>query len=221
MFYCRSYEASLAGDLTSLALCWVDGVEETNIWIIESTLILPSLKTSMQSPFFTSLLLVNLLLGQGGKFWLGLIRLFILAGRSEIHSSSSKQMSSSCWEENTAACSCTASLAPRAAGKGPACGPVVFHICLRSPVTLDSWEGCDSSHYSPAHISHLNWEGKWPSLPFSLDAALGRRGTLTRSLELSSSPLSGPSLSCAAARTQRLMLVISCFVCFFFFFHIL
>lgn len=123
-------------------------------------------------------------------------------------------MSSSCWEENTAACSCTASLAPRAAGKGPACGPVVFHICLRSPVTLDSWEGCDSSHYSPAHISHLNWEGKWPSLPFSLDAALGHSRTLTRSLELSSSLLSGPSLSRVATHTQRLD-VVFCFFSYF------
>lgn len=114
------------------------------------------------------------LIGRRSVVWLkGLIALLIIVVRSGIHSSSSEQMSSSCCEEDAADCRCKGSLAPRAAGKGPACGTVVCHICLRSPAILDSWEGCDSSHYSPAHTSHLNWEGKWPRLPSSLDAAPG------------------------------------------------
>lgn len=44
-------------------------------------------------------------------------------------------MSSSCCEQNAAACTCKGSLGPGAAGKGPACSPVVFHISPRSPAT--------------------------------------------------------------------------------------
>lgn len=63
--------------------------------------------------------------------------------------------------------------------------------------------------FSRTHtVSHLNWEGKWPGLPLSLDAAPDLRRTLTGSSELSSSPLSGPSLSSVTTHTSRLMLCV-------------
>lgn len=49
---------------------------------------------------------------------------------------------------------------PELQEEGLASDIVVFHVCLRGPVNQDSWGGCNSSHYSAAHISHINWEGK-------------------------------------------------------------
>lgn len=154
----------------------------------------------------------QLIIGTRSVVWLkSFIKLSIIAIRSWINSSTGEQMSSSCWEENAAA---KALWAPELQEKAQPVVPLFF-IFLREALRLDSWEGCDSSHYSPAHISHLNWEGKWPSLPYSLDAVPGHRRTLTRSSELSSSLLSEPSLSSVTTHTYRLMLLPGLF--FFFF----
>lgn len=66
--------------------------------------------------------------------------------------------SSSCWKEDLDLLQL--GWPPELQEGGLAYDIVVFHVCLRSPVNQDSWGGCDSSHYSPAHISHMNWEGK-------------------------------------------------------------
>lgn len=77
---------------------------------------------------------IKQLTGRRSLVWLkGLSMLLITAVRSGIHSSSSKQPFSSCWEEDAAVCSCAGSLAPRAAGKGPACGNRCFSHLSEKP----------------------------------------------------------------------------------------
>lgn len=127
------------------------------------------------------------------------------AVRPGCHSSDSDRKSSSCWEEDLDLLQLGRRCGlPELQEGGLAVDIVVFHVCLRSPVNQDSWGGCDSSHYSAAHISpyELGREVTQPPL-FSLEAAPARRRALTCSSKLSSSLLLGPSSGSVSAATPH------------------